>query len=179
MRHNNSFKPKPLLSLAIALSSFMALTVQAAQVTPGAILTQVKKEGAARAVAELWKREDEVKQVLKGIGSGNSEWLDVAVSLKAEADGEASESLDDALAMALLKVPYRVLPILKQLWWAQNDAQICSFDYDSELPGGVAEYVNQLENAILYSAAGQQATLREACLNGIAETKGRIVRAPR
>jgi hypothetical protein len=141
--------------------------------TPQSIMAALATGNGKAVVYELWTSGSWEKHASPGIKAADAKWLDVAEHLQPYTDAGASEDLADALAEALLKAPYRVLPILKRLWWA-NGEHACSFGYDSELPDGVAAYVNRLEKALKVMPPSSLASLRRECMAGIRETRANL-----
>ena len=139
--------------------------------TPKKIIQATKSRGAAQVVTELFKTGVWAKYAYPGISSREKQWLEVAVVLKPGTDAGASEELNDALSLALLRQPDLVLPILKNIWW--KDSEACSFGWDSEFPDdmSVRAYVNRLEKAVKKASNRGSAELRKSCLRGIAKTR--------
>lgn len=139
--------------------------------TPKEVIGAAKAKGPKRVVAELWTSRAWERYVYPGIASGEKQWLDVAVILKPGTDAGASEELNDALLLALLKQPDLVLPILKKMWW--KDTEACTFGWDSEFPEDmtVRTYVNRLEKAVIKSSNKETTELRKSCLRGIVQTR--------
>lgn len=137
---------------------------------PREIIEAAKQKGRRQVIEELFKSRVWQENLYPGISSANKEWLEVAVFLKPEADAGASEEINDALSLALLKRPDRVLPILKEMWW--QNSEVCYFGWDSEFPDmTVRSYVNQLEKALKNTSGRGTAALKNACLRGIAKTR--------
>ena len=139
--------------------------------TPKEIIQAAKSRGASQVVAELFKTGVWAKYVYPGISSGEKQWLEAAVILKPGTDAGASEEMNDALSLALLKRPDLALPIMKKIWW--KDSEACYFGWDSEFPDDmtVRTYVNRLEKAVKKSSNKETAELRKSCLRGIAQTR--------
>jgi hypothetical protein len=107
--------------------------------------------------------------VIPGVASAQPDWIDVAQALYPGSDAGGREELEDALSEALLKAPYRVLPLVRELWWKQPTT-VCTFGWDSELPGGVESYVQRLKHSLSTSPPAPLARLRRECLQGIEAT---------
>ena len=128
-----------------------------------------RAHGPQGTVDWLFKSGAWESSLLPGVKAAQPDWLELVRTLHPSADAGAGEDLDAALAQALLKDPYRVLPLLKEFWWSQSDTA-CTFDYDSELPGGVQQYVQRLRVALERTPPAQIVHLREACIRGINAT---------
>lgn len=143
--------------------------------TSAEIIEAVKTNGASSVIKQLFDSAIWTKVVYPGISSGEADWLEVAKILRPVTDAGASEEMDDALARALLRQPYAVLPILNELWWKNSD--MCYFGWDSELPAkSVRSYVHQLERALINKGTKSNSELRERCLKGIAKTRQELQR---
>jgi hypothetical protein len=144
--------------------------------TPQSIIAALATRDCRAVVNELWTSDSWDKHVSPGIKGADAKWLDIAERVRTCTDAGASEDLDDALAEALLKAPYQVLPILKRLWWIDG-ARACRFGVDSELPGGVASYLNRLERVLQVTPPKNVASLRNECMVGIRETHAELRKA--
>jgi hypothetical protein len=165
-------KKKLLITLIVVLTPMVVYSAESSTLKiPKEITQAAKSRGATKVVAELFNTGTWAKYVYPGISSGDKQWLDVAVVLKPGTDAGASEELNDALSLALLRQPDLVLPILKKMWW--KDSEACSFGWDSEFPEDmtVRTYVNRLEKAVIKSSNKETAELRKSCLRGIAQTR--------
>jgi len=138
-------------------------------VTPQQVISFENSKGAPDTVKWLMRSGTWQTSVLPGIRSGDSRWLRIAHSLYTVTDAGAREDLDQSLVAALLRAPYEVLPLLKEFWWTEPGTE-CRFDSDSELPGGVEQYVKQLRITLNNRAPGANADLQTQCLKGVEAT---------
>lgn len=138
-------------------------------VSPARILAGIKIKGAGVVLAELMKSGDWQTTVLPGIRSAQTDWLQVAKTLYRKTDAGTNEDLDESLFQALLVAPYEVLPKFQSVWWASTETP-CTFGYDSELRGGVDQYVKKLRIALGNNAPKKFTSLRDSCIRGIAAT---------
>jgi hypothetical protein len=143
--------------------------VKSRTTTPTEVLALIKLHGARDAVVLLDKSGGWQASVLPGVASARADWLDVARALHAGTDAGGREELDDALSSALLAAPYSVLPLLQEIW-GDDQSTLCTFGWDSELPGGVEQYVRRLRKALQKPPPAQMMQLRDACLRGIEAT---------
>lgn len=141
----------------------------ATRLTPQQVLAMVKADGARDTVLRLVRNGAWEASVLPGIATGQLRWIDAAVALREGSDAGGSEDLEDALSEALLVQPYVVLPRVKDDW-LKYSVPVCSYGWDSELPGGVEPYVLKLRAALDRTPPPELASLREACLRGIEQT---------
>ena len=165
---------KKIIIAVIIIIICLPISVLAADLsapkTPTEIISATKTYGAHYVVAQLFDSDAWVRVVYPGISSGDSEWLKVAKELYPATDAGASEEMDDALSLALLKRPYAALPILKELWWHGSDT--CYFEWDSEFPNmTVREYATRLEKALEKSPNKEIVELRKSCLEGLEKTR--------
>lgn len=86
--------------------------------------------------------------ILKGIASGDDDWLRVYEALRRVADAAAGEDLGDAIHDALPQRPFEVLSLLG----AESGAtpqQLCTFTFESRRPAeGVGAYLGRLGQAL-------------------------------
>lgn len=161
-----------ILSLLLPLAAFASDKSNLS--TPDEITSAVKAEGAEKVIRQIFESDAWQVHVYPGISSGDPQWLQVAKILRPSTDAGASEEMNNALSLALLKRPYAVLPVLKNLWW-EKDIDICYFGWDSEFPDmTVRAYVNQLEKALGKTANEKNAELRKSCLKGIEKTRNEL-----
>jgi hypothetical protein len=76
------------------------------------ILSDIKVNGANVVVEKLWHGNHEWNDVMAKIATGKQEWLDVAAALRPGTDAGASETLDEAIFLALESAPVAVLKLL-------------------------------------------------------------------
>lgn len=165
-------KKKLLMPLILALLPIAVYSAESPTLkTPNEIIQATKSRGASQVVTVLFKTGVWAKYAYPGISSGEKQWLEAAVILKPGTDAGASEEMNDALSLALLKRPDLALPIMKKIWW--KDSEACYFGWDSEFPDDmtVRTYVNRLEKAVKKSSNKETAELRKSCLSGIAQTR--------
>nr|CUV54578.1 conserved protein of unknown function [Ralstonia solanacearum] len=112
--------------------------------------------------------------ILKGIASGDDDWLRVYEALRrvaaAAADAAAGEDLGDAIHDALPQRPFEVLSLLG----AESGAtpqQLCTFTFESRRPAeGVGAYLGRLGQALDRASSTTQREVASACL-GIEATR--------
>ena len=159
--------PCLFVSLLLALGSGQGL---ASSLTPEEVIAAVQTKGAKKAVDEIWSSRARTSQLLDGVRSASPQWIAAAKSLEPGADASASEELNEAVSVALLKSPYLLLPWLKETWW-KGGQTACHFGYDSELPGGVKKYVAKLSRSLSKQAPNDLEPLRQECLIGLEKTR--------
>ena len=161
------------LARAFAATSHIdSRTAHSKAATPQEVLALVKSHGPGETVVQLDRSGAWTSSVLPDVASARSDWIDVARVLYPGSDAggrEELEELEDALSEALLKAPYRVLPLVRELWW-KPPTTVCTFGWDSELPGGVESYVQRLKISLSTSPPAPLGRLRSECLQGIEAT---------
>lgn len=136
--------------------------------SPSLALKTIEKLGAKQALREVYDTAAWKIWIIPGISSGDPEWLRVGEAFINVSDAGASEDLDSAYSVALVRNPYHLLPILKELWW--RDTTACKFGWDSELVGGVASYLDELKASLQSPCPAKLKSLRAECLKGIEKT---------
>jgi hypothetical protein len=77
------------------------------------VLADIKSQGARAVVTALRSDNVQWNRAMANIGRGTPEWLHVAVALRSGTDAGASETLDEAVFLALKTAPVAVLKMLK------------------------------------------------------------------
>ena len=158
------------LTCAFADTSHTASrTAHSKAATPQEVLALVKAQGPSETVVQLDQSGAWTSSVLPGVATARPDWIDVARALYPGTDAGGREELEDALSEALLKAPYEMLPLVRELWW-KPPTTVCTFGWDSELPGGVESYVQRLKSSLSAAPPAQLAHLRSECLQGIEAT---------
>jgi hypothetical protein len=119
MRSNNRIdRSRPQFSCALALMIAMVAgsIAWSAEPPPSVrardLLGDIKIHGAKFVVEKLWDRNRQWDAVMAKIATGKKDWLDVAAALRPGTDAGASETLDEALFLALASAPVGVLKLL-------------------------------------------------------------------
>jgi hypothetical protein len=152
--------------VTILIAIFSIADADCYELTPAFILMELETKLPGDVVSEIWRSDELAKQLIAGVSSARPDWINAAQKLSAGTDVSVSDALDDALALALLKSPYQVLPWLKEKWW-YGTRQVCRFGFDDDLPGGLGSYIEQLKIALLQSPPENFRPLRDACLMGL------------
>lgn len=163
---------------SLALFFVFAVANAGPRLTPGEVIAKVNAQGAKETVREIWQSQTTAQAFLAGVSSAQKEWLAAAKAIRPGTDAGPAEELNDALAEALLKSPYDLLPWLKHHWWTRRQL-LCYFPYDSELPGGVSAYVARLDAALATPPPPNLRSIQQQCLRGIRQTKIDLGTAPR
>jgi len=94
--------------------------------SPSLALKTIEKLGAKEALHEVYDKAAWSIWIIPGISSGNQAWLRVGEAFRKVSDGGGSEDLNHAYSVALVRNPYYLLPILKELWW--RDTTVCNLN---------------------------------------------------
>jgi len=98
-----------LCLVTCALVSLAAEVSPLAQTTAHKLLDEVEQNGARNTVQRLYENRPVWTKILENIASGQRQWIDLALSLKAGSGGGASIDLRDAMFRALARNPSYVL----------------------------------------------------------------------
>ena len=138
--------------------------------TPAAALSHVSDVGAKQAVLDYYETP-QWDHVVRGIASGDSDWLKVYTALREAADAGAGEDLGDAIYAAVPKLPFNVLPLLVEST-GRTARQLCTFTFESRLPeGGIGAYLDRLDRSLAQASTGEQRKIATACRQGIEVTR--------
>ncbi|MGA4073332.1 hypothetical protein ACI2TP_18655 [Ralstonia nicotianae] len=153
-----------------ALFVATATPAQTAPPTPSAVLSHIASAGARQTLSASYDTP-QWNAILKGIASGDDDWLRVYEALRRVADAAAGEDLGDAIHDALPQRPFEVLSLLG----AESGAtpqQLCTFTFESRRPAeGVGAYLGRLGQALDRASSTTQREVASACLLGIEATR--------
>ena len=150
------------IGFAIALT---ALACREAAPPPeteaGRVLEAVQREGPD-SVAHRMDRDDAFgERVLDGIASGDSIWLEVAVSLRPTGTAGIAEALPIMVAEALPKAPERVLALIAERRFSIDE--VCSIPFIEPSDSLVAAYYAQVSTALARVDRVDLAATRDRC----------------
>ncbi|MEF9417070.1 hypothetical protein ACI2S3_20135 [Ralstonia nicotianae] len=153
-----------------ALFVATATPAQTAPPTPSAVLSHIASAGARQTLLASYDTP-QWNAILKGIASGDDDWLRVYEALRRVADAAAGEDLGDAIHDALPQRPFEVLSLLG----AESGAtpqQLCTFTFESRRPAeGVGAYLGRLGQALDRASSTTQREVASACRLGIEATR--------
>ncbi|MDO3607933.1 hypothetical protein ACQF4K_24045 [Ralstonia pseudosolanacearum] len=153
-----------------ALFVATATPAQTAPPTPSTVLSHIVSTSARQTVLESYDTP-QWNAILKGIASGDDDWLRVYEALRRVADAAACEDLGDAIHDALPQRPFEVLSLLG----AESGAtpqQLCTFTFESRRPAeGVGAYLGRLGQALDRASSTTQREVASACRLGIEATR--------
>lgn len=136
--------------------------------TAAVVLEHIEKVGPKKALQEYYD-SGEFNQILNGIGTADSKWLDVYTRLYPIADAGAAEDLATAIMdVALPRAPFKVIAIVKAEGWSIED--ICTFTFHVECPpDGIWPYLDRLEHALrkANNLSPWETSVRDGCMKGI------------
>lgn len=117
--------------LVLVCLIFFATTAHAEDMTSGDLLGEIASIGPRAVIEKMWNSSEthpnEWDRMVGKIETGDKGWLQVASSLKLAADAGASEDLNGALAVALLKNPDDVLTLVQEGPFMVSDVCICPY----------------------------------------------------
>jgi hypothetical protein len=106
-----------------------------------ALRADIARLGAPAVLKKLWENDRVFDELVAKIGSGNRNWIDVAIALRQISDAGASESFDYAFSLALARAPAFVIPLLSYDGGRDPSFDIvCSGAMIIEPPPGVYEH---------------------------------------
>jgi hypothetical protein len=133
----NAGKRRTIAWIVIASAIVSTACAGSMSIRAADILGDVRQHGARAAATTLWGDHRRWSQVVASIAKGTAEWLDVAIALRAGADGGASEELDEAVFLALKPAPMRVLHLLGA--GPFEIASVCSSNVATDYPATKAQ----------------------------------------
>jgi hypothetical protein len=164
----------------IAVSLALALIVgapQAMHVSSEEVRTSIAEKGARATLRALLADEERWDQLIGEIGSGKSDWLEVAVQLRTVSDAHATETLDMALQEALPANPTGVLNLVRR--GAFTAHEVCGMygfgQIEDERP--VSELVLLVDRriaAVSVIAKPELAATRNHCLDELRLLRSRL-----
>ena len=155
-----------MVGLLIA-SAMPGLAAPQSRLSTTQLLAEIQARGARRVLHAYYDTKAWSLSVMPGVRSASEDWLTVAVKLKAVADGAAGEDLDLALYGALANNPFRVLPVLEQLYGGPVD-QLCNVSFEAELPKqGVVPYISSIRAKLASARSAADREVAAACTRGL------------
>ncbi|MEA5115001.1 MAG: hypothetical protein VB050_13340 [Geobacteraceae bacterium] len=119
------------IALVFVCLIFSVTTTTAGDMASADLLGEIASIGPRAVIEKLWNSSEthpnEWDLMIGKIETGDKGWLQVASSLKLAADAGASEDLNGALAVALLKNPVDVLTIVQEGPFMVSDVCICPY----------------------------------------------------
>ena len=129
---------------------------------PNVVLKQISERGAVIAVQKLYEHPDDWEHVLGKIKEGGEAWLHVAIELKPGTDAGSSSMLTEAIGLALLHAPGRVLRIVPPTFPLES---ICSTRHDPLPTYSLAiDELEELKKSVAAVNDSDLLTRRDDCL---------------
>ncbi len=155
----------PLLVVALALAA------PALGLRPADVLADIRRRGPDTVRAELYNDEGRWAQVVRGVESGATPWLDVAQRLK-DIRSDASEELTVAVSRALRRAPGSVLAILDAGFDADDVCSLNTLEMTlGETYALALREVEARERAVASVKDPKLAARRDECLAFLRELK--------
>ena len=133
------------------------------------MLAAIRKVGAKQV---LDQSAAEFVGWLPRISSGEMRWLDVARALRPAADAETAESLDHAVARALLKNP---APVLRMLTKEFKVEAVCASPYVAAPTERDLAHLQEAQRAVEKVTVTTYKTERAACLASLKHARQRVL----
>src|ERR1700722_4924405 len=157
------------VSLAICVTDpkLARATGQASEIRASAILADIRLHGPEAVVASLRPDQHKWDDVMAKIAGGGNKWLRVADALRSATDGGASETLDEAVFLALKPATVAVLKLLKEGRFSSD--YVCSSNIATDYSEQQSRRLIRERISILtgLSATGIQA-MRTDCVTKLA-----------
>jgi hypothetical protein len=83
------------------------------QPTAAEFNAEIDRTGPRAVLSKVFENENLNSWVSKKIASGSADWLNIAIRLRPHSDASLTTLLNSAVAEALVRAPYRVLPLLE------------------------------------------------------------------
>jgi hypothetical protein len=130
------------------------------------LLTDIELHGANSVVKKLWVTDRAWDDVMAAIANGKKDWLDVAVALRPGTDGGASETLDEAMFLALQSAP---IAVLKRLDGNPFDTDfVCSSNIGTDYPAQKSiRFVRDRIKVLSGASDAQLQAVRTHCLKNL------------
>lgn len=138
-----------------------------APLTSKAMLESIEENGATKTRDLILKNRKLENSFLKGIASGEAEWLVVAAKMRKVSDAGFTEGILIAMSEALTKNP---VPVLKLIGPEFPVDQICSVAFIEPSNAVVKRHVKAVEKALKPIQEGPEAALAKKCLTRVQDT---------
>jgi hypothetical protein len=153
------------LLVAVTMATSATTAQSATTLQADAVLGDTKSRGARAVVDSLWA-DDGRDMVMTSIADGKAEWLDVAAALHPGTDAGASETLDEAIFLALKPAPVAVLRLWKDGVFDTN--LVCSSNIGTDYsPKESRRFVRDRIKVLAAVTELNVAGARDRCLQGL------------
>jgi hypothetical protein len=157
----------------------LAFTCMGAGNRAGTLLAEVRSRGAHAVVRDLWAHGDEWSDVMEGVSSGSTAWLDVAVALAPGTDAGSTSELLVALFLALRPAPEETLGLFypssrfpAEIASVFNEGNVCGghvyIDYQ---PREARRLIDARIAALRGLPDGHLNPVRQSCLRGLVRAR--------
>lgn len=136
--------------------------------TPEMVKKSVSEIGAKKTLVKIFENPKLEEQLLAGVSSGATAWLDIAQILKPVSDAGSSEGLNIATAEAL---PQNVKGVLALLGKDFPLDRVCSIPFIEPSDARIAKYFKKAEAALTKNTDPNQKEVTAQCLAVLRETK--------
>lgn len=138
-----------------------------APLTSKAVLQSIEADGAAKTRDLIWKNKELERSFMKGVASGEEEWLVVASKIRNVSDAGFTEGIWISMSEALTKNPVAVLKLIGPEFPVE---QICSVPFIEPSEARVKRHMKAVEKALKPLQDGPEALLAKRCLVRVQDT---------
>ena len=127
----------------------------------GRVLADIRRLGRDSIASRVGRDDAFGDPVLKGIGSGDSTWLEVAVALRGTGNADVSESLPISVAQALPRAPERVLSLVQRKEFSTDE--VCTIPFIEPTDSVVGAYYGSASTALRTVKRADMSAERDRC----------------
>ena len=135
------------------------------------VLAEIQHDGAGSVAHRMDSDNHFGEQVLDGISSGDSTWLNVAVALRPSGVADVGEALPITVAEALPKAPDRVLALIQAGKFSAEE--ICTIPFIEPSDSLVAAYYAKAVGALSQVNRADLAGTRDRCRAALEQAHSR------
>jgi hypothetical protein len=157
--------------LILLLIPALAIAASPQKVTAPAIAAEIEDAGAKMVLIRYYDTPVWSEFIMPGIKSATAEWLSIAQQFSKVSDGAASEDIGLALYEALAVNPFRVLPVLRNIYGGTVEER-CTISFEAELPKeGVTKYLRRIETKLKKAKTKAEKIMAKDCLRGLESSR--------
>ena len=160
-------------ALALSLAASASASGAANQPTAAEFNAEIDRIGPTAVLAKMFETEKLESWVSKQIASGSAAWLNIATRLRPHSDASLTTLLNSAVAEALVRAPYRVLPLLEAGVFTPSHSCLPFLSVD-EPPEKNLLAITQLERTLAPIRSQRFASIKAACLVQAKQTREQI-----
>ena len=152
-------------NLVAGLAMVAAISASGAPARPTAaeFNAEIDSIGPVAVLAKMFETESLESWVSRQIASGSTDWLKIAARLRPHSDATLTTLLNSAVAEALVRAPFRVLPLLESGVFTPSDSCLPFLSIEDP-PEKNLLAVTQLERTLAPIRSQRFASIKAACL---------------